>query len=264
MRRFGAKLAFVHRKLWGNSGAYRYAVLLGPPPLLGFLLASAFVWAFHFLTASAPAAAKDGSDGIPWARWIQPTETAQPAEEKLMALPPADSAGRYPGFEPGWFGSLHALTVDATMDADVDKTSIANFSQVGAVISGARLMQDGPPAGLFVAGIRGMFVVRTPGEYSFSVRLNRVGALAATCMLRLGVGHRSVVRQIILNVADETTLPNVPVSFAMQPGLLPMAVVAGCWRGERPTGLGDITLLVRPPGAAAPRPILATEMIRPL
>jgi hypothetical protein len=161
MRRLVAKLAFVHRTLWQRDQAYRWAALLGPPPLLGCALA-ALVWAVVLQRAQhAPAAEGDA----PWARWTRPVpQEVQPfTEAPSAALPQTDASGRFVGFQLGWLGAIHPMSVDRTLDANVLDSVLATFTLDQPTIPLARVLDAGPPTGLFVGAAKAFFVVQTPG-----------------------------------------------------------------------------------------------------
>ena len=100
MKRFAAKLGFVHRTLWHRQTAYRWAALLGPPPLLGCAVAVAALAIAHQYAAHTPVPAA-GSD-VPWARWTRPVaQDGQPfTEPPGAALPASDGTAASWGFRP--------------------------------------------------------------------------------------------------------------------------------------------------------------------
>jgi hypothetical protein len=119
MNQFFGKFGFIHRRLWRQNGIYRAAVLFGPAPLLGGLLAAA-VWggaqAIGKMTYQPP-------------RWAVPqrTKTWSNEDGKLQTLeparplPPPGADGGLIGYEAGWrattypiswaFGCWHDLNV---------------------------------------------------------------------------------------------------------------------------------------------------------
>lgn len=262
MRRLPAKLAFLHRALWQRDRAYRWAVLLGPPPVLGCALA-ALAWVV--LAQVAPGRAVSGVQ-VPWARWTRPVpQEGEPfAEAPTAPLPPTDASGRYVGFGPGWQGGIQPVVVDATKDADVLGTTVGTFTLDQPAVPLARILDAGPQTGLFVGVARTSFVVPVPGLYAFSVRLTRSDTRAADCLMRMGSIHHRMVRSITLNVPGRGVLNYPATEFQLQPGLFSLAVAVGCWRGNEVLGAGDLIVMVRRPGDAELAPAAADELIRPV
>ncbi len=262
MRRLAAKLAFVHRTLWQRDQAYRWAVLLGPPPLLGCALA-VLVWAV--IQQMAPHAAGPGSDA-PWAHWTRPVpQEVQPfAEAPTAVLPRTDAGGRFVGFQPGWLGAIQPMSVDETMDANVIGSVLTHFTLDQPTIPLARILDAGPPTGLFVGTVKAFFVVQTPGAYAFSLRLARSGTQSANCLVRFGSDKHRMVRNISLNTNGQTVLNYPPTEFQLEPGLFFLEAAVGCWRGDHMVGPGDMTVMVRHPGELVLTPAAADEVIRPV
>ena len=163
MMRFAAKLGFIHRTLWRREQTYRWAALLGPPPLVGCAVA-ACAWAIvqHFSThASSQAGGRDA----PWAHWNRPVvQEGQPfAEAPGAVLPPSDARGGYVGFQTGWLGTIQPISVDATFDVDVIASVQARFTLDQPTIALERIVDAAPPVGLFVGTGRSFFVAKTAG-----------------------------------------------------------------------------------------------------
>lgn len=263
MKRFAAKLGFVHRTLWQREHAYRWAVLLGPPPLIGCALA-ALAWACHQqFSAHAPSGMPGGD--APWAHWSRPVvQDGQPFTEVRSApLPPGDATGRYQGLQPGWVGGIQPMTVDATMDVNVMATSLGSFTLDQPTIPLARILEAGPPTGLFVGMARTFFTVRTGGLYAFSARLTRAGTQSANCLVRLNSAHHRILRNEVLHAAGDAVLDFPPTEFRLEPGLFRLELAVGCWRGDSTDGSGELALMVRRPGDATLRPATADEVMRP-
>ena len=261
MRQLAAKLAFVHRTLWQRDRAYRWAVLLGPPPVLGCALA-ALAWAA--VQQAAPHASVRGSDAA-WARWDRPVpQEGQPfAEAPTAALPQTDASGRFVGFQPGWQAAIQPMSIDTTMNAVAIGTESATFTLDQATIPLARIVAAGPATGLFLGLAKTFFVVRTPGFYAFSLRLARSGPQSADCLVRLGSAQHRMVRNINLNTSGQTVLTYAATEFRLEPGLFLLVTAVACWRGDHMAGAGDLTVMVRRPGDAALQPVAADEVIRP-
>ena len=260
MRRLAAKLGFVHRTLWQRNQAYCWAALLGPPPVFGGALA---MLAWLVFQQIAPHVSPLGEDA-PWARWTRPVpQEGQPfVEPPSAALPATDVSGHFQGFQPGWLGTIRPMSVDATMDTNVVGSVLGHFTLDQPTIPLTRILDAGPPTGLFVGETSAFFVVQTPGVYAFSVRLTRSSDQSANCVMRLGSAKHRMVRNVNLNINGQTILNYPPTEFRLEPGLFLLDVVAGCWRGDRAVGPGDATVLVRHPGAQSLQPVAAYEIIR--
>ncbi len=264
MKRLAGKFAFVHRTLWHREHTYRWAFLLGPPPLFGCAVA-ALAWAVVPQFATHAPSAAPGADA-PWAHWNRPAaEDSQPFTEAPTApLPPSDASGRYGGFKRGWTGEIRPMSVDAALDVDVMGSMLGNFTLDQPTLPLARILDAGPPAGMFVGTARTFFVVRTEGLYAFSARLARSGTQSAACLVRLGSRHHKILRNVVLNAAGDAVLNFPPTEFRLEPGLFLLVVAVGCWRGDHVVGSGDMTLMVRHPGESVLKPVLADEVIRPV
>ena len=262
MKRLAAKLAFVHRTLWQRGQAYRWAVLLGPPPLAGCALVALALAAMQQFQHSAPA---PGSRA-PWARWSRPIPQAgQPyAEAPTASLPRTDASGRFVGFQPGWLGEIRPMTVDATMDANVLASVLTTFTIDEPTIPLKRILDAGPPNGLFVGAVETYFVVQTPGSYAFSVKFAWSGLQSADCTVRFASANHRMVRNVNLNIASQAVLNYPATEFRLQPGLLLLQAAVGCWRGDHAVGPGTMTLLVRRPGEVILTPAAADEVVRPV
>jgi len=261
MKRFAAKLGFVHRTLWQRDQTYRWAALLGPPPLIGCAVAALALAGWQLLPHDAAA---PGSDA-PWARWTRPVpHDDQPYTEASAAgLPRTDAAGRFVGFQPGWTGEIAPMTVDATKDVSVSPGGLASFTVEGPTIPLAGILDAGPSSGLFVGRAETFFVVQTPGLYAFSARLVWQGAQSADCMVRLVAPHHAMIRNVDLNIDSQAVLSYPPTEFTLEKGLFRLRAATGCWHGQHPVGPGTLTLMVRRPGQAAFSPATADELIRP-
>jgi hypothetical protein len=261
MRRLLSKLGFVHRTLWRRDPVYRWAVLLGPPPLAGCLLA-ACAWAILWRTA--PVLVPPSSD-IPWAQWTRPTQAeGQPfAEPPTGPLPPRDANGRFPGFQTGWVGLIQPMTVDATQDARISPQVMAHFAIDQPTIPLARVLDAGPPAGLFVGTAKTLFPVQVPGLYAFSARFTRSNPQSADCIVWLESAKHRMVRAIDLNMNGQAVLNFPPTEFRLEPGMFLLEIAVGCWRGDQMVGPGELTVMVRHPNEATLEPATADELIKP-
>lgn len=264
MKRFAAKLGYVHRTLWRREQSYRWAALFGPPPLIGCAVAAVALAVAHTYAARAPAA-NAGSD-VPWAHWNRPfAQGGQPfTESPGAALPSGDPHGGYAGYQNGWIGDIQPISVDATLDVNVIATSEGRFMLDQPSIPLERIVDAAPPTGLFVGVEKSFFVVRTPGLYAFSARLTRTGTQSANCLVRLASGRHQMLRTVVLNTAGTAVLNFAPTEFRLEPGLFFLQVAEGCWRGDRMVGAGELTLLVRHPDDTALKPATADEVIKPV
>ncbi len=261
MRLLAGKLAFVHRTLWRRNHMYRWAVLLGPPPVMGVIIAALFLAA---RPAHWPGTSRQ-TGGVAWAHWVRPvTQVGEPFVEPTLKLPPRDAGGHYQGLRTGWRSEVHPMSVDATRDADVSESVLASFTVDQPDIALQRVVDAGPPTGLFVAGAQSFFVVLTPGLYAFSARLVRSGTQSADCVVRLVSSKHRMIRNVSLNTGGNATLTYPATQFRLEPGLFRVNVGVGCWRGDRALGAGDVALMVRTPGEAALRPATADELMRPV
>ena len=263
MKRLTAKLGFIHRTLWHREQNYRWAVLLGPPPLLGCAVAALAWVVMQQVTTHAPSPTA-GSDA-PWAHWNRPVaQEGQPfVEAPSAALPTSDARGGYGGFQPGWAGAIQAISVDATLDVNVIASVQGRFTLDQPTVQLQRIM-DAPPTGLFVGTGRSFFVVKTAGLYAFSARLTRAGTQSASCLVRLASGHHQMLRNVVLNSAGTAVLNFAPTEFRLEPGLFLLQVAVGCWRGDHMVGDGELAILVRHPGEPDLKPATAEEVIRPV
>ncbi len=262
MRRLAAKLAFVHRALWQRDQVYRWALLLGPPPLFGCALA---VLAWAVVQQTAPGPRVPGSDA-PWAHWDRPVpQEGQPfAEAPTAALPRTDASGRFVGFQPGWLAAIQPMSVNAVMDTNIDPSVLTGFVLDQPGIPLARILDAGPPTGLFAGTARAFLVIRTPGVYAFSLRLARSGTQSADCLVRLGSAKHRIMSNVSLNTSGQAVLIYAPAEFRLEPGLFLLVAAVGCWRGDHMAGPGEVTVMVRHPGESALQPAAADEVIRPV
>ncbi len=260
MRRLATKLAFVHRTLWQRDHIYRWAVLLGPPPVIGVAIAALCLAVIPTIWTGT----STPTGGAPWAHWTRPfARQTQPFVESTLPFPARDASGRYRGLQTGWRGQVHSISIDATRDVNVNGLVLASFTLDQTDIPMQRTVDAGPAAGLFVAAAQSFFVAQIPGLYAFSARLSRAGTQSADCLVRLGSFGHPMIRNINLNTESHAVLTYPTTQFRLAPGLFRVGVGVGCWRGDRVLGAGSLTLMVRTPGEAAMRPATAWELMRP-
>lgn len=264
MKRFATKLSFVHRTLWQRQPAYRWAALLGPPPLLGCAAAALALAIAHQVAVHAPSSAAGGD--VPWAHWTRPVaQDGQPfTEAPGAALPASDGHGGYLGYQTGWAGAIEPFSVDATRDVNVVASVQGHFTLDQPIVPLERILDAAPPNGLFVGVARSFFVVRAAGLYAFSARITRAGTQSADCLVRLASSRHQMLRNLVINSSSDAVLNFPATEFRLEPGLLLMQVAVGCWRGDHIVGTGDLALLVRHPGETMLKPATADELVRPV
>lgn len=259
--RLAAKLAFVHRTLWRRDRVYRWAALLGPPPLLG---GAASVLALAAWQAVAVTPAAGGAD-VPWAQWTRPVADrgGVVTEAPDLALPPADAAGGLAGFTSGWLGAVQPVTMDAAMDPDLHPTELRSFTVNGPGLPLGSILASAGQAGLIAGTARTRVVIRTAGVYGFSVRLARSSMAPADCLVRLGTRHARLISNLTLGDGGDEIRTPPAVDVRLEPGLAWFGVAVGCWSGGQVAPTGDVTLMIRHPGATALVPARADEVVRP-
>jgi hypothetical protein len=210
-----------------------------------------------------PPVAFGASNQAPWAHWNRPVERAgQPfAEAPTAPLPPTDASGRFVGYQPGWTVAIHPLSLNATMDTNVNASVLTAFTLDQPAIPLPRIVDAAPPTGLFAGITEAFFVVQTPGIYAFSVRVTRSGTESANCLVRLASAKHRMVSNLALNTSGQAVLNYVPTEFRLQPGLFAVSIGVGCWRGDHMAGPGEVSLMVRHPGETALKPAAADELL---
>jgi hypothetical protein len=251
MKRLFGKLGFVQARLWERDGAYRAALLLGPAPLLGAAVAAA-VWGgvmeFRALTYQPP----------PWGTWSRPATSnngdAPPqALQPARPLPEIGADGALAGYQPGWKVEARPIEVSPTMNVDVKANALTGFTISNPSIDMAQILAAAPKAALFVGVGTGLFVVREPGIYTLSVRLERAAGPAVTCLTRLGFGPGRVSSNVTLNITREAQ-EFASGQFDLRPGLYPIGWAFGCWHDQETIGPGQLTVLISRPGDATRQP----------
>ena len=255
------KLAFVHRTLWRRDPGYRWAVLLGPPPLLGCALAAAALAALQASTRSP-----DANGDAPWATWHRPV--AQGGSRVLTEasdgpVPPTDGAGGLVGYAPGWRGAIEPMTVDAAMDPDIKAVTLRAFTVTAPTIPLGQILAADPQPGLFVGTARAEVVIRIAGVYGFSMLLARSSLQPANCLVRLGSRHYRLISNLTLGMGGDEARTYSAADLRLEPGLLAVGVAAGCWSGDHVADAGEVTLMIRHPGETAAVPARADEVVRP-
>lgn len=262
MTHLAAKLGFVHRTLWQRNPLYRWAALLGPPPLIGCGVA-VLAWA-AFQQWAPLTAIPDGN--IPWAHWTRPIQQAgQPfAEAPIGPVPPTDASGRVSGFQTGWVVIIQPMHLDAMLEASAIQPIIGHFTIDQPLIGLAPILDAEPPTGLFIGGVKAFFPVRTAGVYAFSARFVRSSPQSADCLLWMNSNTHRMIRSTTVNMTGSSVLNFAPTEFRLEPGMHLLEVDVGCWRGDHMVGPGEVTVLVRPPSETALRPVSPDEVIKPI
>jgi hypothetical protein len=263
MRRFLARLGFVHHRLWRRDSTYRAAVLLGPPPLLGGMIAAA-LWAGVSAISQPHGAA---SPPPPWGTPSGPrgvaASTAAPRPVKPgMDLPAPGPDGRPAGLATGWQGGIQRVEMNAAVDANILPTRLAPLTFDDTSLDLGRIVAAGPASERFVGVGLASLAVRTPGTYALTLRIERDDADPATCLQRLVFANQRIVSNITLDLAGPKVLNFEPVSFTLQPGLYPIAVAFGCWRDTKEGGVGKAIVLIRHPDQDELRPARPDEILR--
>lgn len=256
MKHLTGKLAFVHRTLWTRDLAYRWSVLLGPPPLLGIAAAAIIMVAVQWMSGPR------GQDRPP--PWAHVTPRAdregQPFAEPTAALPQKDANGRYQGFEPGWHGVVQPLSIDATMTSTLGQAQ-GSFALSEPTIPLSRIVDAGPPTGLFAGTVNAWFVVQTAGIYTFSAQLVRSGTQSANCIVWLETPKHHMFRSFNLNTGGQAVLNFEATAYKLEPGLLHLILATGCWRGDHMIGAGEVTVTVRRPGQPGFQALTSGDLI---
>jgi hypothetical protein len=260
MNRFLGKLGFIHRRLWSQDGLYRAALLFGPAPLVGCLLAGA-VWgcilALGGETSQPPRWAVPQDPGT-WSTSASQPQTIQPAKP----LPPVGADGRLTGYELGWRVTTNPIVVSQTMDVDVKPTPLTAFFLDGPSVDMAQILPEAPNVSLYIGVGQGFLAIRTAGVYTLALRFERPAGPRADCLMRLGFGPRRIVSTLEAGVVRDLSITFDAVRFDLQPGLYPIGWAFGCWQNHEMIGPGRITLLVGHPGEQSISPARSDDFVR--
>jgi hypothetical protein len=261
MKRFIGKFGFVHRRLWQQDGGYRVALLLGPAPFLGALLAAA-VWGsvlgLRETTYQRPPWATPPTGHKPWTSDADHPQTVEPERP----LPQVGADGALVGREPGWNVAVNPIQVSQTMDVDVKVDSLVGFSIKGPSVDMEQILAAGPKASQYVAVGSGFLVIREPGIYALSARFERPSGVAANCLVRLGLGGRRILSTLNVDVVRTISRSYPPAWFDLRPGLYPVGWVFGCWHDNAVIGPARLTILVGHPGETMLSPARPEDVIR--
>lgn len=259
-----AKLGFIHHRLWQRDGTYRAAVVLGPAPLLGGACAALLWLGLHALAPALVGAPQS----LPWAQ-PRPSGTLASAGQPhvvmpAQSLPAVQADGGFPGYVPGWLGSIHPAEVSSTLDVNVLPTVLTSFPVPRTSLDMETIVAAGAETGksLYVGVGDAMLVIRTPGTYDLTLRVARASAQPADCLGRMVVAGRRVVSELDLGLTSAATRQQAPTAFDLQPGLYRVSVALGCWRDGHVVQPGQATVLMRAPGEPALRSALPNEILR--
>lgn len=261
MKRLVAKLAFAHRRLWQRDTTYRAAVLLGPPPLVGGMVAAAIWFGAPVLRQSQT----EVNTPPPWATVTQrevPSSSEPRAVSPGMSLPAPGPQGIPVGFTTGWQGGIHAVELNATMNVSVLPTRLAPLTFEDTSLDLGQIIAAGPAVGRFVGVGTASVAIRTPGIYALALRTERDDADPATCLQRLIFAGQTVVNNLNIDFNGPKVLILEPATFMLQPGLYPIGAAFGCWRDTKEGGVGKVTVLIRHPGENELRSARPDEILR--
>jgi hypothetical protein len=260
MNRFFRKFGFIHSHLWRHDGFYRAALLFGPAPLLGCMLAGA-LWA-------STAALEGKTNQVP--RWAIPqgpdvwnTATDQPhTVEPTRPLPSISADGTLSGYAVGWRAAIAPIQVSPTLDVDVKATRLTGFVVDVPGVEMSQIIAEGPKDQLYVGVGSGFLVVRTAGVYALSARLERPAGGAANCLIRLGFGSHRIVSNLEVAMVDDVSKAFAAARFELRPGLYPLGWAFGCWHDQEVTAPGRMILLVGHPGEGTLLPARPDDIVR--
>jgi len=254
------KLGFIHGRLWRQDETYRVSLLVGPAPAIGVLLAVA-LWSGITNVKALLAQPPQWATKSVAHEWSSSAENPKPVQPKA-ALPQTGASGKLVGYEQGWNVSAHPVEIDRTMEVDVKPSSLDAFTMSGPLIDLDQIIAHGPKQGLFVAIGTGFLVVRRPGIYALSARLDRPGGTSVNCLTRLGFGPNRVMSHVTLDVGSASMTYDDAGWFDLQPGLYNMAWAFGCWHDNTMAGPAHMTILLRRPGEDALLPIKPEDFVR--
>jgi hypothetical protein len=261
MRLFFSKLGFIHRRLWDRDDFYRVALLFGPAPLIGCGVAAG-IW---FMVRELPAPIMPPPQ---WSKISQSKEnwstrgelqTVEPAGP----IPAADANGGLRGYEAGWRAEIHAIEISPTYNIGIKPSVLNAFFVDEPNIDLAQIIAAGTKDTKFVGTGSGFLVIRAPGTYAISLRLDRPPGPTAACLSRLGFGPRLVASNYDLANPGNISKTFDAVKFDLKPGLYPISWALGCWRDQETVGPARITVVMSHSGEQALQPVPAGDIIRP-
>jgi hypothetical protein len=263
MAPFFSKFGFIHRRLWERDGFYRAALLFGPAPLLGCLVAGA-VWAgIQALGVNTP---QPPSWAIVHPPTVPPSADNRPRTvQPDQPLPATDADGSLSGHQAGWTVTAHAMQFSPTLEATVAPSTLSTFNTFfleGPAIDMARIISAGPKDQLYVGNGAGFLAIREAGVYGLAVRLERPVGPVANCVMRLGFASGRIVARLELALAESTSKTFDGGRFDLQPGLYRINWGFGCWHEHEMSAPARMTVLVGHPGETAPQPARPGDIVR--
>ena len=268
MKRFLAKLAFIHRYIWERDALYCLSLFVGPSALLG---AAAAALAWMSVTAIGFTASSSQQPPTEWAKraldaTMWPPGDSQPNTAKPYALLPELDASGSPAessFRPGWTVQIRSIEMVSGHFWTIGPKAISGFINQGASIDIYRIKSSAPPASESIGMGTTLLIVRTAGLYSLAVKTERFTATPADCLSSLHFADKkiTVARDNGLFTDFARTYP--AAHFDLKPGLYFMAWEFGCWRDKQLTGPGTLTVLMARPGETELSPIRAEDVVFP-
>ncbi len=260
MSQFFSKFGFIHRRLWDRDGTYRLALLFGPAPLIGCGVAVG-IW---FIIRAFPGSHVQLPE---WAKIPRPTDRWNTSEVQTIPparpLPPAGAHGGLSGYEPGWQATTHAVEVTPTWNTEIKQTALSGFFIDGSTIELDAIIAAGPKNTRFIGSGSAFLVVRTPGIYALSLRLEKPLGQVADCLTRLSLGPRKINANFEIATPGNISKVFDTARFDLQPGLYPIGWALGCWKDQEMVGRARITVLISHPGEQALQPARPDDIVRP-
>jgi hypothetical protein len=268
MKHMFGKFGFVHRRLWRENRLYQASLLCGPAPLLGCVVAAG-LWAAG-IGGLMQRYGTQPSWAIPQKVDLWNTSGGTPqAVKPAEPLPKLDEAGHLIGYKTGWRMTTGKLDVRPGYNVNIDGKPLTAFSLDDSSLDMARIMAEGPKLPLYAGEGGGLFVVRTAGIYTLTLRFDRPAAQPADCLERLGFGPHRIISNVDTDVIRDVSKTFNSARFDLQPGLYSIAWAFSCWHDQAVTAPGRLTLLVGHPGETASLParpddIVQRDAIKPL
>jgi hypothetical protein len=261
MTRFFSKLDFIHRRLWRDDGLYRAALLLGPAPLLGCMLALG-IWKSSLLIQAwtyRPPAWAAPQRSATWNTASDQPQMVQPDRP----LPPAGPNGALTGYEIGSQVTINPIEINSQMDVDLKPTPMSAFFRDGPTFDMKQIIGQGPQSGLYAAVGSNFLPIRTAGVYAMTAKFERPAGTSADCLIRLEFGSRRIVSILEVGIVEDISKTFDAARFNLQPGLYHVAWAFTCWSGHELIDTGRMTLMVGHPGESSLAPARADDIVRP-
>jgi hypothetical protein len=260
MTRLFGRLGFIHRRLWQQDAFYRTALLFGPAPLLGCLLAGA-VWGSVEALGSTRHQVPQWA--VPQGPKMWSTANDQPnTMAPTRPLPPTGADGALAGYVAGWQVATAPIQVSPTLDVDVKRDRLTHFVLDQPIVDMSQIIAGGPKDALYVGVGLGFLVVRAGGIYALSLRLERPAARTANCLTRLGLGPHRIISSLGVAISDDVSKTFDAARFDLQPGLYSIGWAFGCWHDQQMTGPGRLVLLIGHPGEPTLQPVRPSDIVR--